>query len=65
MAAATDPAYNGRIFFIDATVSGRASADWTDLPGLETYGLPAAHSEMLDPAALEDLGPLLALLLRS
>jgi hypothetical protein len=35
-----------------------------DLPGLEKHGLPVAHSEMLDPATLEDLGPLLALLLR-
>jgi thioesterase domain-containing protein len=57
MAAATYPAYDGRIFLIDATVSGAASADWADLPRLEVYGLPVAHSEVLDPATLEDLGP--------
>jgi len=64
MASATYPAYAGRVFFVDATADGKASAAWTDLPGLETHDLPVAHSEMLDPDTLEKLGPLLAELLR-
>ena len=54
-----------RVFFVDATVDGRVSAAWSDLPGLETHGLPVvAHSEMPDPDTLEKLGPLLAEVLR-
>jgi thioesterase domain-containing protein/aryl carrier-like protein len=64
MATATYPAYDGAVFFVDATLSGTASAGWTDLPRLERHDLAVDHSEMLDPATLEKLGPLLAEALR-
>jgi thioesterase domain-containing protein/aryl carrier-like protein len=64
MATATYPAYAGKVFFVDAARDGTASAAWTDLPRLETHALPVAHSEILDPATLEKLGPLLAEALR-
>jgi thioesterase domain-containing protein len=60
LATATYPAYAGPVFFVDAQKDGAASTSWTDLPGLSAQGLPVAHSEMLDPATLELLGPLLA-----
>jgi thioesterase domain-containing protein len=72
LATATYPAYGGPVFFVDATADGAASsalspssvlsasAGWAGLPGLAVHGLPVAHSEMLDPATLELLGPLLA-----
>jgi thioesterase domain-containing protein/aryl carrier-like protein len=59
LANAEYPSYPGEVFFVDATASGRASAGW---PGLRLvrHELPVDHSEMLDPATLEKLGPLLA-----
>jgi thioesterase domain-containing protein/acyl carrier protein len=60
LASAAYPAYPGEVLFVDATVDGAASAGWAELPRLSRHGLPVAHSEMLDPAAIELLGPLLA-----
>jgi thioesterase domain-containing protein len=59
LADARYPSYPGEVFFVDATTSGRASAGWPDLR-LSRHELPVDHSEMLDPATLEKLGPLLA-----
>ncbi|UQU63541.1 amino acid adenylation domain-containing protein [Couchioplanes caeruleus] len=66
MAAAELPAYPGTVFFVEATVpeqgfAGPAAPAWRPLTaGLEVHELPVAHSELLDPATLERLGPLLA-----
>ena len=60
MAAATYPAYDGEVFFVEAALSGTASAGWPDLPRLQKHDLAVTHSEMLDPATLGKLGPLLA-----
>ncbi|MEU8231341.1 amino acid adenylation domain-containing protein [Actinoplanes sp. NPDC048967] len=66
MAAAEYPAYRGSVFFVEATVAeqgftGPAAPSWRPLVGgMEVHSLPVAHSELLDPATLERLGPLLA-----
>ncbi len=59
LASAACPAYAGEVWFVDAAASGRASDGWTGLR-LRRHELPVDHSEMLDPATLERLGPLLA-----
>jgi thioesterase domain-containing protein len=66
MAAAEYPVYPGEVFFVEATVAeqgftGRGAPAWEPLTGgMEVHELPVAHSELLDPATLERLGPLLA-----
>jgi len=66
MATADYPAYPGEVFFVEATVpeqgfTGPAAPSWRLLTGgIEVHELPVAHSELLDPATLEHLGPLLA-----
>ena len=64
LATAEYPPYRGEVFFADATASGRASAGWPE-PRLAKHELPVDHSEILDPATLERLGPLLASALRA
>jgi thioesterase domain-containing protein len=65
-ATAEYPAYPGAVFFVEATVpeqgfTGPAAPSWQPLTGgIEVHELPVAHSELLDPATLERLGPLLA-----
>jgi thioesterase domain-containing protein len=66
LASARYPAYPGEVFFVEATVAeqgftGPAAPAWHPLTaGIEVHELPVAHSELLDPATLERLGPLLA-----
>ena len=66
MAAAEYPAYRGPVFFVEATVAeqgftGPAAPSWRPLvDGMEVHELAVRHSELLDPATLEVLGPLLA-----
>jgi thioesterase domain-containing protein/acyl carrier protein len=55
------------VLFVDAMVeepgfTGTASADWESLVDgrLTAVGIACGHSELLDPAVLERLGPLLA-----
>jgi thioesterase domain-containing protein len=66
MASAQYPAYGGSVFFVEATVAeqgftGPAAPSWRPLVGgMEVHSLAVAHSELLDPATLERLGPLLA-----
>ncbi|MGA5303627.1 amino acid adenylation domain-containing protein [Nucisporomicrobium flavum] len=66
MADAELPPYPGNVFFVEATVpeqgfAGPAAPAWRPFTaGLEVHELPVAHSELLDPATLEKLGPLLA-----
>ncbi|TGD89793.1 non-ribosomal peptide synthetase [Mycolicibacterium sp. CH28] len=59
--------YEGDVFFVDATVpepglTGVASRDWhTHVAGeLRVVALDCRHSELLDPAVLKWLGPLIA-----
>lgn len=59
--------YDGDVFFVDATVLemdlvGTASAGWRDHVGglLRVVALDCRHSELMDAAVLERLGPLIA-----
>ena len=66
LATAEYPSYRGPVFFVEATVpeqgfTGPAAPAWEpSTGGIEVHELPVAHSELLDPATLERLGPLLA-----
>ncbi|MEU7905178.1 amino acid adenylation domain-containing protein [Actinoplanes sp. NPDC049118] len=66
LAGAEYPAYDGAICFVEATVAeqgfeGPAAPGWRPLVGgIDVHELAVRHSELLDPATLEQLGPLLA-----
>jgi thioesterase domain-containing protein len=66
LASAEYPVHAGSVFFVEATVpeqgfSGPGAPAWESVTGgMEVHDLPVGHSELLDPAALERLGPLLA-----
>jgi thioesterase domain-containing protein len=65
LAEATYPPYDGTVFFADATVpergfTGAASAGWGSVARIDRHEVPVRHSEMLGPATLAVLGPLLA-----
>jgi len=70
MAGAVLPAYPGKVFFVEATVpeqgfAGPAAPAWRPLvAAMDVHELPVAHSELLDPATLEKLGPLVGAALR-
>jgi amino acid adenylation domain-containing protein/non-ribosomal peptide synthase protein (TIGR01720 family) len=67
LAATADyPAYPGPVFFVEATVpeqgfTGPGAPAWESVAGaMEVHELAVTHSELLDPATLERLGPLIA-----
>ena len=70
MAGAAHPPFDGEVFFVEATTpeqgfSGPGAPAWQPLvTAMTVHDLPVGHSELLDPATLEKLGPLLAAALR-
>ncbi|WP_306208569.1 non-ribosomal peptide synthetase [Actinoplanes sp. RD1] len=66
MATAEYPSYAGPVLFVEATVpeqgfSGPAAPAWAPLiADQHVHDLSVRHSELLDPATLDKLGPLLA-----
>ncbi|GAA2518370.1 non-ribosomal peptide synthetase [Winogradskya humida] len=66
MASAEYTPFDGEVFFVEATVpeqgfNGPGAPAWSPLITATTvHELPVAHSELLDPATLEKLGPLLS-----
>ncbi|GAA2560298.1 non-ribosomal peptide synthetase [Winogradskya consettensis] len=66
MASAEYTPFDGEVFFVEATVpeqgfSGPGAPAWSPLITATTvHELPVAHSELLDPATLEKLGPMLS-----